>query len=178
MALIPGNCTTDQDGLKVRPLISVYVQEESGGDFFPVGCCITRFSPPKLTRESVVDDSCINLLTDCETGEPTGECNKPPKTQPGQMGESEFSFLTNWVPGGLLNEFFETAQKCGTSYQWVLCYANGKRQLIPDGFVKAVEPEDFEPNAKSAAVNITVSIGDEWLWEDSGAPFPIPFPSS
>lgn len=163
-------CTDGGQGEKVRPLASIFVEEEPGsGTFFPVGCCITRAQLPKLTRDSIVDDTCINIQTDCFGVSSELTCDTPPTTQPGPMQESEFGFMSNYVPGGTLCEFFELSVKCATPYRWLICYANGKRQLIDEGWVKAYEPEDFESGAKSASANVMVSISGEWSWESSGS---------
>ena len=164
------------NGVKVRPLASVFVESDptDEGTFHPVGCCMTQISLPKLSRDSIVDDTCINIQSNCFDDTPAEDpelfCDFPPNTQPGPMSESEFSFRTNYVPGGLLTEWFEAMVKCGTKLRWLICYANGYRQLISCGWIKGHEPQDFESGAKSAEANIMVSICGEWSWEASGTP--------
>lgn len=160
----------DAGGNRVRPLISIFVEETLQSDeFFPVGCCITAATPPPKQRDSIVDETCINVQEDCLTA-PTGTltCNSIPNTQPGPMQESTLQFTSNYVPGSALTEFFEQAVSCGTKYRWIACYANRQRQKFTCGWVSAYVPQDFSADAPSAQAQVTVTLCGDWSWEASG----------
>ena len=163
--LFPANiCLTEST--RVRPLASVFVELDPGsGEFFPVGCCLTSISPPKVERDSTVDDTCINFDGGCFSNSPDEvACPTIPNTQPGNINEAELGFTTNHVPGGQLNQWFEEMILCGHKLRWIVCYANGYRQLISCAWVKSHAPQDLESGGQSLQADVMISVCGNWGW--------------
>ena len=119
--MLTAECT-EADKQKLAPRIGVFVEEEAdSGTFVPIGCCITEFTPPGLSRAANIEPTCLTLEVCCDPAIEDAEnaascenapCDTPPDTTPGDMEESTFEFTTNHAPCSPRTTWFETAVQC------------------------------------------------------------------